>query len=647
MHCADECVPLEWPDSPCVRVSGQENPTPVAAEELHLLVELHLSPEKLRVLTGNEDLKKVTTLELCTDTRESSLSNLGAYLPNLIQLKMNNSVITSVRDLGTSFSHLQVLWMARCGLADLDGILVFSSLKELYVAYNDISDLSHISMLEHLELLDLEGNSVDDISQVQYLGLCGSLRALILDGNPVCAQPHPDTPKTENYCYRSAVRQFLPHLHYLDDIPAEDIVPQSSTGSLEDWALLKESIKESISECLEPPGVENISKPINVGVWCGVNESLLQFVPAEEIVASAGISSRPGSAQRPGMALQPHSHPGSRPSSARPLSSTGSRPGTADLNLAAMDPGASDLTHGVGRVMCGNPGQALRARQQNMKLPGPRSVDPNPFAQLRHVPDCSYDLEEDDGKDCRDVLAELRAWREKHNKLLIAIEREHQPQVMKVSNSDAEEEEDRGSSLNSTSDEEDRENGEVEMSQWNIVGSPDSSFQSPTPGFFHDGEGFPRLPLSAEPTLFPSPPLNPIAPPGGRKALSEVRRRRLQFKVPGMESVKTTVESFVRKAGGQTSVPVHKTRDLKTHPALNSCSTLPQRPLSSPVIPRNRIDWKTEPQPTSGHHLIPDLPPRLVPLPPACPRPHTARAAIQRLPRRPVLTPERSTTHCS
>lgn len=33
------------------------------------------------------------------------------------------------RDLGTSLSHLQVLWLARCGLTDLDGIGSFPVLK--------------------------------------------------------------------------------------------------------------------------------------------------------------------------------------------------------------------------------------------------------------------------------------------------------------------------------------------------------------------------------------------------------------------------------------------------------------------------------------------------------------------------------------
>lgn len=63
--------------------------------------------------------------------------------------------------------------------------------QELYVAYNNVSDLSQVCMLEQLELVDLEGNDVDDLVQVQYLGLCGKLKILTLEGNPVCICPRP------------------------------------------------------------------------------------------------------------------------------------------------------------------------------------------------------------------------------------------------------------------------------------------------------------------------------------------------------------------------------------------------------------------------------------------------------------------------
>lgn len=71
--------------------------------------------------------------------------------------------------------------------------------QELYVAYNNVSDLSQVSMLENLHLLDLEGNDVDDLVQVQYLGLCGNLEKLTLEGNPVCVRPHPTASEVRQY----------------------------------------------------------------------------------------------------------------------------------------------------------------------------------------------------------------------------------------------------------------------------------------------------------------------------------------------------------------------------------------------------------------------------------------------------------------
>ncbi|XP_026166225.1 uncharacterized protein lrrc56 isoform X3 [Mastacembelus armatus] len=79
--------------------SGHFNPTPAAkpCEESETAVELYLSPEKLEALCGAQDLSHVTSLKLSVDTQENILGNFGAYLPRLAQLKMNNSIIMSVR----------------------------------------------------------------------------------------------------------------------------------------------------------------------------------------------------------------------------------------------------------------------------------------------------------------------------------------------------------------------------------------------------------------------------------------------------------------------------------------------------------------------------------------------------------------------
>lgn len=80
----------------------------------------------------------------------------GTYLPNLTQLRLVNSLVSCVRDLGTCLSHVEVLWMPRCKLKDLDGLPALSSLREFYLSFNEVTDISLITMLSSLELLDLE-----------------------------------------------------------------------------------------------------------------------------------------------------------------------------------------------------------------------------------------------------------------------------------------------------------------------------------------------------------------------------------------------------------------------------------------------------------------------------------------------------------
>ncbi|XP_045342427.1 leucine-rich repeat-containing protein 56 isoform X11 [Leopardus geoffroyi] len=188
-----------WPSTADILVrelswQGPHNPCPKSKDpgsHGERLVEEYLSPARLRALARVDDLRLVGMLEMCVSTRESSLGNFGVHLPNLSQLKLNGSCLGSVRDLGTSLGRLRVLWLARCGLTDLDGIGCFPVLKELYVSYNNISDLSPLCLLEQLEVLDLEGNSVEVLEQVRYLQLCPRLATLTLEGNLVCLRPGP------------------------------------------------------------------------------------------------------------------------------------------------------------------------------------------------------------------------------------------------------------------------------------------------------------------------------------------------------------------------------------------------------------------------------------------------------------------------
>ena len=58
-------------------------------------------------------------LEMQVDSEEYNLSIAGERLPNILRLKLNESKIPSIRDLGTGWKNLRILWLSRCGLEDL------------------------------------------------------------------------------------------------------------------------------------------------------------------------------------------------------------------------------------------------------------------------------------------------------------------------------------------------------------------------------------------------------------------------------------------------------------------------------------------------------------------------------------------------
>lgn len=87
---------LSWQGlhNPCPQSKGPGGRRGSRGEQL---VEKHLSPARLRALAGEDDLQLVRVLEMCVDTRESSLGNFGVHLPNLNQLKLNGSRLGSLR----------------------------------------------------------------------------------------------------------------------------------------------------------------------------------------------------------------------------------------------------------------------------------------------------------------------------------------------------------------------------------------------------------------------------------------------------------------------------------------------------------------------------------------------------------------------
>ncbi|KXS16071.1 outer arm dynein light chain 1 [Gonapodya prolifera JEL478] len=208
-------------------------------EDVDDLLDGHLSQEKLRKLAHEENLDNVKHLELQFDSRRNGFANIGESLPNLRTLILiAESYVSSLRELGSSLHHIQVLSVCNCNITDLDGVAAFSSIRELRASGNRISDLSPLSTLEHLETLDLRENIISDAIDIDYLALVPTLSSLFLDGNPVSRtesdilvlegdQTRVEDPEER---YRGMVFGTLPALLLLDGQPRGAKRPLASPG---------------------------------------------------------------------------------------------------------------------------------------------------------------------------------------------------------------------------------------------------------------------------------------------------------------------------------------------------------------------------------------------------------------------------------
>ncbi|XP_033106142.1 leucine-rich repeat-containing protein 56-like [Anneissia japonica] len=573
------------------------NPDPIQVEETDILLEDYLSPTKLKALTGVDDLEDIKVLEMRVDTSETSLGNFGSMVPNLKHLKLNNSMIASVRDLGTSLENLQVLWMARCCLQDLDGISSMACLQELYLAYNEITDISPCSMLENLQLLDLEGNNLDDTVQVEFLALCSNLKTLTLEGNPLCIKPSPDYKKEENdtrYDYRAMVKRCIPHLEVLDEDPLSVIPSSFSSNSISlstDWLIVNEAIKDGV----------------------GSNESL------EIEDQRPGTAMRPGSAsfRRPGSAgIRPRTSAG-RPSSSggqRPGTSAGERPESGGSDISAPND-VSDLTHG--EVICGNPARKLRGRRkkeacETISLLVEFQHIPKLFSHYQHQPEKSYDIEEDEEMTCEEILNELKAWKEQHERKIAERRKASEPQVLKITHDD----------------DEGDENDDEDLADYGIEISPPSSAMhntSPTP----PRSISPKAPIAPRPIL-PSRPKTSVGFRSRKyrhKSEDSIPVEKMRLMRASQEDDANVDEALGQSIGSSTYGSPLPVESVNNRPFSGPVIGSRKYKASPPVgVSQPKIIDNHQPVIRSSTHTPPNLAQRLASLN----RPATARAALQK-----------------
>uniref|UniRef100_A0A8C4V0L5 Leucine rich repeat containing 56 n=1 Tax=Falco tinnunculus TaxID=100819 RepID=A0A8C4V0L5_FALTI len=543
---------------------GNLNPSPLIKDDGELLIDEYLSPRKLKVLAGVDDLQQVKALEMRVDTRENSLGNFGAYLPNLRELKLNNSLLVSVRDLGTTLSHLCVLWMACCGLSDLDGISSCSSLKELYIAYNDISDLSQLTWLDHLEVLDLEENNIEDINQMQYLGLCRKLSRLTVEGNLICLKPNAESAEDPGYNYRAEVKNLIPHLEYLDEVPASQTALLPAKKIHEDWLIIKESIKK--------------------GGLAGDLSWLDSCLGA--VARQSGCRPRPPTTSRPGTALW--SANAGRCGNAHLLHSGCPLPAPTVPDELLAEDASSDLTHGLSQVICGNPTKALCARRQKLGPPAPLKL-------------CGLRTENiygsGGGRDLHqeDVFSDLRVQSEQHKRCLQTGQQEEATQALKAALGDEEEGDD--CSLPDSCGDELRETCDEDLiERISLDSSCHSSLSQSSSGSSQGQEG--AVFSNPNHRLIPSPPKSPS--PASLMGLAarpwKMRNHRVRcLKIPSQEEDKQWTQRGQSRAHQETpSQPLDKALALLSQHSLPAASGSQgqrqpagnagrQRPISGPA----------------------------------------------------------------
>eukprot|EP00002_Diphylleia_rotans_P027878 TRINITY_DN5613_c0_g1_i3.p1 TRINITY_DN5613_c0_g1~~TRINITY_DN5613_c0_g1_i3.p1 ORF type:complete len:491 (+),score=84.18 TRINITY_DN5613_c0_g1_i3:114-1586(+) len=360
-----------------------ESPAEEGIDEAFL--EEYLSAQKLRELAGVSDLARVKQIDICVDAIEHTLGRFGDYIPNVRELKMNDSKIPTFRHLGTSLTKIEILWVARCGITDLGGISSMPYLKELYLSYNQVQDLSPLSGMECIEVIDLECNSIESIDTIGLLSTCPRLSSLILENNPICRIPH----------YREHICRAVKSLKLLDDravtLDDKKKPPDVATTTCKVQSEIKDenSLIEAVIKFgridIDDMSLESITKQL----------STMESRPTTPRISSGNAASisraaqgpRPTSANsiKPTIYSRPASSSGNRATPSSPSQSDQGFDLSADkgflddladdISAKFMDTSersessSSHLTHGSDEVFCGNPVVALRGRKAGPPLP--------------------------------------------------------------------------------------------------------------------------------------------------------------------------------------------------------------------------------------------------------------------------------------
>ena len=171
------------------------------------------------------------------------LNQFGQRLINLQFLKLNDSFIQSIDDLGSNFKNLKILQINNCKLKDLSGIICFEQLEIFETKNNEISDLIELEMSTTIVKLNLENNLIENEQNIYFLSSMDNLVYINLLGNPI-----------KNY--ENKLKELLPNLKQIDvqkdicdeiDIYDDDIKSFNNSGLKLSSSIKKEEPKETIN----------------------------------------------------------------------------------------------------------------------------------------------------------------------------------------------------------------------------------------------------------------------------------------------------------------------------------------------------------------------------------------------------------------
>ena len=149
------------------------------------------------------DLQNLQKLTIRINGSYGLLNQFGQRLVNLKFLKLNDSFIQSIDDLGTNFRNLKILQINNCKLKDLTGIICFEQLEILEAKNNEISDLIELEMSTSIKKLNFENNLIENEENIYFLSSLDNLEYVNLLGNPI-----------KNY--ENKLKELLPNLKEID-----------------------------------------------------------------------------------------------------------------------------------------------------------------------------------------------------------------------------------------------------------------------------------------------------------------------------------------------------------------------------------------------------------------------------------------------